>query len=171
MTNASVRYITASFESMKQQRKYDYSTYVRSLPHYKEFREYHGRPPLHPTALQRLHAQLADAHHKLQAAVDADWKRCLAKYPEVLDYYYSCVNVGLPPGPVPPPGAVARHPPTSRGADPTLGFEDLNLGGAGKPSAHRRRNSIAGSYVVSGRPRVPVAPTPPPAPYGFGFPP
>lgn len=155
-----------------------YKTYVYSLPYYREYRQWHGRPPIHAAALHDLKTSLVNADRTLQAGVNADWRACVLKYPEVLDYYYSRIEVSLPHGPTEPPfgghgtprpgGPGPSFPPSpttkrrskrsSMGvpAD-TLGFEALDLGHAPR----RRRDSVGGSYVVSGPGRAPAAPEPP----------
>lgn len=186
VTNAAVRYITTTFASLKDRRMRNYQAHVYSLPYYREYRQWRGRPPIHPELIQRLKAQLQSADQDLQTGVNQDWRACVLKYPEVLDYYYSQVEVALPGGaidppfgghgaPTPGPGLGLSHAGSTKrkGArhsvpPETLGFEDLHIGGP--PPAPRRRDS--GSYILSGRNKAPTAPMPPAAPSyppTFGF--
>jgi len=66
------------------------------------YAQYRGRPPLHAPILATLHRQIADADADLRRDIDADWKACVLRYPEVLAYFYSLVNVRLPPEASPP---------------------------------------------------------------------
>lgn len=186
-----MKYITTTFNTLKAARMNRYRDYVYKLPHYREYRHWAGKPPIHPAALQDLKIRLVDADRRLQAGVNADWRACVLKYPEVLDYYYNNIEVAIPRsspeapldayaaprpyGPVqgfpPSPTMKRRNRRSSMGGpmDPmdALGFEALDLG---HDTRRRRRDSAVGSYVVSGRARAPIAPEPPiPAAYPYGF--
>jgi hypothetical protein len=193
VTNAAVRYITTTFTSLKQRRIQLYSHYVCSLPYYREYRKWHGAPPLPRPILAQLVQQLKQADRELQDGINADWRNCVLKYPEVLDYYYEQVEVALPRGAVEPPfgghGAPAANGAASAFSGPPGGGMNKGRKSGGRASAppgafveetlmrtrsHREKRSSrdSGSYVVSGRNKAPVAPTPPIAPaypYQFGL--
>ena len=46
--------------------------------------------------MNALHSEINRAQTTFQAGVDDDWRRSCLKYPEVLDYYFSLVEVGFP---------------------------------------------------------------------------
>lgn len=57
---------------------------------------YSGRPPIHPMYLAQLTSQIADANADLKRGIDADWRASVLRYPEVLDYFYSLVELRTP---------------------------------------------------------------------------
>lgn len=90
------------FEHLTATRKVAHATYLSSLPYYQIYMQYSGHPPLHPVALAQLQAQISEAHAELKRGIDADWRASVLRYPEVLDYFFSLVEVRLevsePPG-------------------------------------------------------------------------
>jgi len=58
--------------------------------------EYSGKPPIHPAYIAQLQGQIAEAHADLKRGIDADWRASVLRYPEVLDYFYSLVEVLIP---------------------------------------------------------------------------
>lgn len=46
--------------------------------------------------MAQLQSQLAQTESLYRQGVDDDWRRSCAKYPEVLDYYFSLVEVSVP---------------------------------------------------------------------------
>ncbi|KAF1992119.1 hypothetical protein K402DRAFT_306600, partial [Aulographum hederae CBS 113979] len=92
----AVTHVTTQFETLKAQRLQAHKTYLWSIPNFEAWMRYQRRPPLHPYALQQLQRQIADADARLKRGIDADWKTCVIKYPEVLDYFYNQVQVQLP---------------------------------------------------------------------------
>jgi hypothetical protein len=191
VTNAAVRYITTTFAALKERRLHGYKLYINSLPYYREYRQYQGRPPIYPQALQQLRAQLVHADRELQRGINEDWKACVLKYPEVLDHYYSQVIVEIPRGTVDTPfnghgapsGSAATVFSGGSGGDrksrrggrasappPGMGFAppppDDVLVNRRHSQRHSRRDS--GSYVLSGG-KKPTAPMPPAPGYGNFF--
>jgi hypothetical protein len=43
-----------------------------------------------------LQTQIAEAHAELKRGIDCDWRASVLRYPEVLDYFYSLVELRLP---------------------------------------------------------------------------
>lgn len=43
-----------------------------------------------------LQSQIADAHAELKRGIDADWRASVLRYPVVLDYFYSLIELRLP---------------------------------------------------------------------------
>ena len=58
--------------------------------------QYSGHPPIHPQYVSQLQAQISEAHAKLKRGIDADWRASVLRYPEVLDYCYSLVELRIP---------------------------------------------------------------------------
>ncbi|KAF2400467.1 hypothetical protein EJ06DRAFT_464178, partial [Trichodelitschia bisporula] len=96
VTNNAISFITSLFKQHKAVRKANHSAYLQSLPYWPIYEQYRGRPPLHPHLVAQLQRQIADADADLKRGIDADWKACVIRYPEVLNHYYSQVNVTMP---------------------------------------------------------------------------
>ena len=96
VTHISVSYITATFSRLKSIRLANHSAHLRQLPYWPLWEQYRGRPPLHPHIIAHLQRQIADADLDLQRGIDADWRLCVVRYPEVLTHFYSMVAVTLP---------------------------------------------------------------------------
>ena len=175
-------HILNAFERLTSARKSAHSAYLSSLPFYSIYMQYSGHPPLHPAALAQLQAQISEAHAELKRGIDADWRASVLRYPEVLDYFYSLVEIRLPsersPQVAEPPFAVAGY------AD--RGYERSGIGKEIKRKSRRDRDSAtpvpgAGrsrrvedlTYPVVGRSRAPpMVPTPPiPVQPGYQYPP
>lgn len=88
--------INTSFRQLKAQRLRNYKAHLRSLPYFDLYQRYRGNPPLYPSQLQIIRSQILAANVTLRARVDEDWYRSCAKYPRVLDYYFSLVDVKIP---------------------------------------------------------------------------
>jgi hypothetical protein len=125
--------------------------------------QYSGHPPIHPVYVSQLQGQIAEAHAELKRGIDADWRASVLRYPEVLDYFYSLIDLRLPsdrsPRVVEPPFAAAGY------AD--RGYDHSRLGKETKKKKRREREASVGAveqmYSVAGRPMrgPPQAPTPP----------
>ncbi|EOA91999.1 hypothetical protein ACJQWK_03609 [Exserohilum turcicum] len=160
--NHARRHILNAFERLTSTRKQAHMTYLSSLPHYEIYMRYSGHPPLHPMYIATLQQQISEAHADLKRGIDADWRASVLRYPEVLDYFYSLVDLRLPDDNsrqvVEPPFAAA-------------GYTDVGYGVKEKKKKRRdREGSVAhGSMAVN---RVAHGPPPAPAPPGqhVGFP-
>ncbi|KAK8159843.1 hypothetical protein IWX90DRAFT_389804 [Phyllosticta citrichinensis] len=176
VVNHSRTHILQAFERLSSRRKTAHNAYLSSLPFYSIYVQYHGTPPLHPTALNTLRAQIAEANAELKRGIDNDWRLSVLRYPEVLDYFYGLVELGLPPD---RDSRVAR-PPFAVAGYADQGFEGGRLGKAPsvkknlrtsardptpalpRPGMRRRDPPVQhGGGVAVARPRRPVAPTPP----------
>lgn len=73
-----------------------HQNYLQTLPYWTLYHRYNGAPPLLPAQLQLFHSQVNQANVTLQQGVDQDWRTSCMRYPEVLDYYFSLVEVSLP---------------------------------------------------------------------------
>jgi hypothetical protein len=115
------------FERLTSTRKAAHSAYLASLPNYSIYMQYSGHPPIHPMYIDNLQRQIAEAHAELKRGIDADWRASVLRYPEVLDYFYSLVELRLPsersPKVVEPPFAAAGYADTGFMAHSRLGKE------------------------------------------------
>jgi hypothetical protein len=92
----SRQHILNQFERLGSTRKAAHSAYLASLPNYSIYMQYSGHPPIHPMYIDNLQRQIAEAHAELKRGIDADWRASVLRYPEVLDYFYSLVELKLP---------------------------------------------------------------------------
>jgi len=99
VTNESVKHVTSMFETYRMHRLVGCRATARSLPYFNIYSQHHGNPPpslVPPQALAQLRAQLTDLDTQLQAQIDDDWKACARMYPQVLDYFFTQINVSTP---------------------------------------------------------------------------
>lgn len=167
MINNARQHILNAFERLTSTRKQAHSSYLASLPHYEVYMRYSGHPPIHPMYVATLQTQIAEAHAELKRGIDADWRASVLRYPEVLDYFYSLVDLRLPDDHsrevVEPPFAAA-------------GYTDIGYGVKEKKKKRRDRDSsvshghMAVGRVARGPPPVPVPPAPPAPGQHVGFP-
>ncbi|KAF2874548.1 hypothetical protein BDV95DRAFT_604718 [Massariosphaeria phaeospora] len=90
------QHILNAFERLTSTRKQAHSSYLASLPNYSIYMQYSGHPPIHPMYISQLQGQIAEAHAELKRGIDADWRASVLRYPEVLDYFYSLVELRVP---------------------------------------------------------------------------
>jgi hypothetical protein len=57
---------------------------------------YSGRPPIPHQYVAALQSQIGEAHAELKRGIDADWRASVLRYPAVLDYFYSLIELRLP---------------------------------------------------------------------------
>jgi hypothetical protein len=96
VTNNAINTITTLYNKKKELRKGQYIDHLRSLPYWPIYEQYRGRPPLHPHLVAQLQRQIADADAELKRGIDADWKSCVVRYPEVLAHFYGQINPAIP---------------------------------------------------------------------------
>lgn len=87
--------VIESFNQLKAARLQAHIRYLQTLPCFTLYQKY-DNPPLTPPQLATLQHQMAQAKSIFQGGIDEDWRRCLQKYPEVLDYYFSLVQIDFP---------------------------------------------------------------------------
>lgn len=122
------------FRELSERRKNDHSSKLDHLTA-QAFYQYHAAP--HPRDLRDLEVAL-------KRGIDLDWQASLQRYPEVLDYYFSLVQLRLP-----------------RDSDPALlgplgahgGHGDRGSGSGRKPS--RRAGGAVALVADHGHPRGP----------------
>lgn len=92
-------YILAYYEVLTTRRKEAHMAHINGLTNYYA-RVYHSHPPS---------AELARAQSELKRGIDTDWRASVQRYPEVLEYFYSLVDMTLPND----DEAAVRDPPLS----------------------------------------------------------
>ncbi|KAJ2905431.1 hypothetical protein MKZ38_005529 [Zalerion maritima] len=133
-------YVLAYFSQLSERRKAQHQQQIENL---RSYAYHHYRAPPHPTDMQAADAQL-------KKGIDEDWQRSVQRYPEVLEYFFSLVEVTLP---------------TEN--DPSV--KDLPLGTLPIPRKVTRRSRsqapattiASGSAHDGGRDRIPRGRTPP----------
>jgi hypothetical protein len=114
-------YILEYFRQLAERRKVNHAAVMERI--HSQARFYYNAPP-HPD-------QLADAQAALKRGIDEDWQASVARYPEVLEYFFGLVELTLP----------ADDEPTVK--EPPLG------------GAHRKANRRSGMPVP---PAIPGGP-------------
>ncbi|KAL6707753.1 hypothetical protein ACN47E_003874 [Coniothyrium glycines] len=94
--NHARQHILNAFERLTTTRKQAHFAYLASLPNYEIYMRYSSQPPIHPGNIAQLQAQIQDAHAELKRGIDADWRSSVLRYPEVLDYFYSLIELRMP---------------------------------------------------------------------------
>lgn len=163
-------HILSDFNTRTATRKATHASFLAGLPYYNLYVQYAGRPPMHPAQLAHLENQIGEAAFELKRGIDADWRASVLRYPEVLDYFYSLVELRLPsdhsPAVLEPPftlpasshgrGGKRRSRRRQDSDGPSDGLVE------GTPGLGRRRDSY--SFPIPGRVKAPpVAPLPPPS--------
>ncbi|KAF2867008.1 hypothetical protein BDV95DRAFT_468200, partial [Massariosphaeria phaeospora] len=161
------QHILNAFERLTSNRKQMHLAYLSSLPNYSVYMQYSGHPPIHQMYIAQLQTQIAEAHAELKRGIDADWRASVLRYPEVLDYFYSLVELKLPsersPSVAEPPFAAAGY------AD--RGYIDHSRLGKDAKKKKRRDRELSAAPVDRGRGHEPLHPAvarlmrgPPPVP-------
>jgi hypothetical protein len=166
------QHVLNAFEHLSSTRKQAHSAYLASLPNYSIYMQYSGHPPIHPVYVAQLQGQIAEAHAELKRGTDADWRASVLRYPDVLNYFYSLIDLRIPsersPRVVEPPFAAAGY------AD--QGYDHSHLGKDVKKKKRREREAPFGPepiYPAVGRIMrgPPPVPTPPVQAGGYPRPP
>jgi hypothetical protein len=110
VANHAITYVTNSFTQMKNARLANYQAYIKALPYWPMYQQHRGQPPLHPHIVAELRYKIQQADQNLRQNIDADWKDCVIRYPDVLAHYYSLVNVTMPKDVDPPFGTMPTLP-------------------------------------------------------------
>lgn len=131
-----------------------------------------GAPPIHPISVQQLQSQIAEAHADFKRGIDLDWKASVLRYPEVLDYFYSLVELRLPSDDdarvIQPPFAAAGY------QDRGYMVGEPSMVGSEKVRRKKRRDSAGAMGYPPGRvmmmrpPPPPQVPSPPTQHPGYG---
>ncbi|GAB7349220.1 hypothetical protein MBLNU459_g8384t1 [Dothideomycetes sp. NU459] len=67
-----------------------------SVIRHADYVMYKGSPPISAPQMYELRAGINAADRALQSGIDADWQASLQKYPEVLDHFFSLVELTVP---------------------------------------------------------------------------
>jgi hypothetical protein len=110
VANTAIRHVTNTFKAMKDARLVNHDAYTKALPYFAVYEQYNGHPPLNPHIIANLRRQLHEADVDLRRNIDSDWRQCVVRYPEVLNHYYSLVNINIPKEASPPVGLIAAVP-------------------------------------------------------------
>jgi hypothetical protein len=92
----AVKYVTQSFETLKEARMAAFTAEIQAIPYYDLYYEHRGRPPIPAQLVNGVEQRIATAEMELHYKIDNDWRNCVLKYPEVLAHYFSLVNLTLP---------------------------------------------------------------------------
>ncbi|EGS21163.1 uncharacterized protein CTHT_0030050 [Thermochaetoides thermophila DSM 1495] len=153
-------YILEYFRVLTERRKQAHQQHLERLQ--AQYRYYHQQP--HPS-------QIADAQAALKRGIDEDWQASVQRYPEVLEYFFSLVELTLPDD----NDAAVKDPPLSplnslrkRDGPPPAPTRRMTVGERDRPD----RDRGAATTVVSGPsmalherdipPPLPRGRTPPP---------
>lgn len=90
--------VHSDFNTRVATRKATHALYLAGLPYYNLYLQYSGRPPLHPTQLASLQVQIHEASVTLKRGIDGDWRAAVMRYPDILDHYYSLVDLRVTGG-------------------------------------------------------------------------
>ncbi|KAI0840871.1 hypothetical protein F5Y06DRAFT_261949 [Hypoxylon sp. FL0890] len=124
-------YILEYFRLLTERRKAAHSSHLERLTAHA-YHYYHAPP--HPN-------EIAQAQATLKRGIDEDWQSSVQRYPEVLEYFYSLVELTLPPDDEP----AVKDPPLSA----LSGSRKVSRRGtstatiAGEPFHERERNPLA----------------------------
>lgn len=134
---------------------------------------YSGNPPIHPAYVAQLQSQIAEAHAELKRGIDADWRVSVLRYPEILDYFYSLVELKLPD----PRSPRVLQPPFAAAGYADIGYADPSML-AGEKKKKKRRDGEGSSAPPEMHPPMnrlvrmpPPVPTPPIQHSGYPRPP
>lgn len=96
VTNNAINTITTIYNKKKEVRQARHMEYLQNLPYWPLYMESRGRPNLHPHIVADLQRRIADAQLDLKRGIDADWKECVVRYPQVLAHFYGQLSVKIP---------------------------------------------------------------------------
>ncbi|KAF1929978.1 uncharacterized protein M421DRAFT_419012 [Didymella exigua CBS 183.55] len=162
-------HIQLAFQRLSSIRQHAQTAYLNSLPHYDVYMRFSGAPPIHPLAIAQLQSQIAEAHAEFKRGIDLDWRASVLRYPEVLDYFYSLVDLKLPGEDsrkvIEPPFAAAGY--QDRGYIPA---PEVSRVGSEKPKKKKRRDSAGMGRMERMMWAPPEVPSPPSQRPGYGGP-
>ncbi|TQN73909.1 hypothetical protein CSHISOI_01527 [Colletotrichum shisoi] len=139
-------YILEYFRLLTERRKVAHAANIDRI-NATAYHYYHAPP--HPT-------ELAQAQADLKRGIDEDWQSSVQRYPEVLEYFFSLVDLSLPPDDDP----IVKDPPLSALSGSRKSTGRRLAGGGGPPPPPGRPQAIT---APSGHDRDPFSRrTPPP---------
>ncbi|QUC16865.1 uncharacterized protein UV8b_01106 [Ustilaginoidea virens] len=125
-------YVLEYFRLLTERRKNAHSTHLDQITAHAF---YHYNAPPHPN-------QIADAQATLKRGIDEDWQASVQRYPEVLEYFFSLVELTLPGDSEP----AVKDPPLSalNGQRKATRRSAEEGGGSGSGSEGRRSHAALG---------------------------
>ncbi|OTB03352.1 hypothetical protein M426DRAFT_60579 [Hypoxylon sp. CI-4A] len=126
-------YILEYFRLLTERRKAAHSSHLERLTAHAHY--YYHAPP-HPS-------EIAAAQATLKRGIDEDWQSSVQRYPEVLEYFYSLVELTLPPDEEP---AVKDPPLSALSGSRKIGRRGTSTATIAGPEAfspERERNPLA----------------------------
>lgn len=142
--------IITTFQQLRAMRVEAHRNYIQTLPYYTLYQRYNGHPPMERAQLQIMHNQIHQANSTLRQGIDQDWRTSCLRYPEVLDYYFSLVDVDFPRD----SDSVIQQPVFNGDRKPPATTRRIRRDSAEIPKEHRKKE----------RRRSRGRETPPPAP-------
>lgn len=161
-------HIQLAFQRLTTIRQHAQTAYLNSLPHYDVYMRFSGAPPIHPLAIAQLQSQIAEAHAEFKRGIDLDWRASVLRYPEVLDYFYSLVDLRLPAD----DDMKVLQPPFAAAGYQDRGYVgESSRVGSEKPKKKKRRDSAGMGRMERIRYTLPPeVPSPPTQHPGYGGP-
>ncbi|KAJ4404780.1 hypothetical protein N0V91_005731 [Didymella pomorum] len=161
-------HIQLAFQRLTTIRQHAQTAYLNSLPHYDVYMRFSGAPPIHPLAIAQLQSQIAEAHAEFKRGIDLDWRASVLRYPEVLDYFYSLVDLRLPAD----DDRKVLQPPFAAAGYQDRGYVgESSRVGSEKPKKKKRRDSAGMGRMERIRYTLPPeVPSPPTQHPGYGGP-
>jgi hypothetical protein len=165
-------YILEYFRLLTERRKTAHSAHLERITAHA-YHYYHAPP--HPN-------EIAAAQSLLKRGIDEDWQASVQRYPEVLEYFYSLVELTLPDDGEqavkdPPLSALSGSRKASRrgGPPPTIAsgpslHEALSRGRTPPPLTEPYRDRRTPGLSRDRRSSFRPPPPPPPPPTGYGYP-
>lgn len=114
-------YILEYFRLLTERRKQAHAQHMERLTSHAY--HYYGGPP--------HQSEVAAAQAQLKRGIDEDWQASVQRYPEVLEYFYSLVELTLPDDNEP----AVKDPPLSALSGPRKGPRRVTAGGSGGAGA------------------------------------
>lgn len=149
-------YILDYFSHLTNRRKEAHAAHIHRITERASY-YYHARP--HPT-------EIAAADAELKRGIDEDWRTSVQRYPEVLEYFYSLIDLNLPSD----DEAAVRDPPLSAltgGSGRKVRLREPVVSPVGGRERERERRTRISTTVISPnsrrerRPGPAYAPAPP----------
>ncbi|KAI9780969.1 MAG: hypothetical protein M1839_006408 [Geoglossum umbratile] len=145
VTQHAKEYILQYYTSLVSHRNHQHQMHLNYL--HQSAAMYHLRG-VDPWAVEQ-------AEIELKRGIDEDWRQSVRRYPEVLDYFYSLVNLKLPGD----ASSAVQDPPLEGGLRKVRGRPEVE---AAEPPPLERRRSRRGRRLAARTPPPLPARTPPP---------
>ena len=143
--------IVYDFNKLKEVRYTTYMAVIEALPYFTLYTKY-GSQRLSQPQVQSIQFNLQNAKHMYQTTITADWRSCCLKYPAMLDYFLSLIEIRCPDT-----RSAAIRDPRARSKDPHRinGIRQTH-GSAGYSNGHRKKGRRRSSSRGRTPPRTPT---------------